>query len=164
MSAFSKAVTAGSLGHYHESSEFAYFATSRLSLLEAKWFGDSQMTEYELVDALGTYASAMQAWAATYISVLSAYCVVAYMAGKNLSTSQAMIIGTGFVFFAFMCAANFYGISNRTIEFAAELKQLRPDRIYVASDEALWVISLIMLFGIIACLKFMWDIRHPKTE
>jgi len=122
------------------------------------------MTEYELIDALGTYASAMQAWAATYISVLSAFLVAAYLVGKKLTASQVIIIGTGFVFFAGMCVANFFGISNRTIEFAAELKQLRPDRIYVSSDEALWFISSLMFLGIIACLKFIWDIRHPKTE
>lgn len=122
------------------------------------------MTEYELADALGTYASAMQAWVATYISLLSAFLVVAYVVGKNLTTSQIIIICGGFLFFTFMCVASFFGVANRTIGFAAELKQLRPDRIYVASDEALWVMSSLMLLAIFACLKFMWDVRRTEVE
>ena len=34
------------------------------------------MTEYELIDALGTYSSGMQAWTATYFSGATAYLTV----------------------------------------------------------------------------------------
>ena len=46
------------------------------------------MTEYEIVDALGTYSSGMQSWAALYMSLVTAFLATAYLAGKKLTKSQ----------------------------------------------------------------------------
>jgi hypothetical protein len=52
----------------------------------------------------------------------------------------------------------------RCLEFVAEVQAINPERGFALTSEMLWVIVSILLLGIFVCLKFMWDIRHPKTE
>ena len=122
------------------------------------------MTEYEIVDALGTYSSGMQSWAALYMSLVTAFLATAYLAGKKLTKSQVLIVGACFVFFACMAVFGVLGLGFRMAEFAAELGELRPDSMYMSRVEGIWFFGFMMLFGIIVSLKFMWDVRHPKAE
>ena len=46
------------------------------------------MTEYELVDAIESYSSGGAAYFTLWVTVLSAYAITAYVAGRNLSTFQ----------------------------------------------------------------------------
>ena len=122
------------------------------------------MTEYELLDALGTFSSGMQSWIALYFSGVSAYLIVAYMVGKKLTKPQAITISGGFVLFAILCIMGFSGLGLRLAEITGELRELRPEQAYLTSESGVLMSSLVLIIGILASLRFMWSIRHPKTE
>ncbi len=122
------------------------------------------MTEYELVDAIASFNSGAGAWSAIYFTILSAYLIAAYMAGSQLTRSQVTIISAGFFIAASMCC--FVAISQalRSVEFANEVRLLNPDR---AFSVKLWIPQTwgaLLSLGILVALKFMWDVRHPKTQ
>ncbi len=122
------------------------------------------MTEYELVDAAASYLSALQSWLATYFTILTAYLITAYIAGIKLAKSQVLIINVGFVILAGMCALAVTGTGARYLEFTRQIAEVNPQRIYLASAPMAWAISAASFGGLLAALKFMWDVRHPKTE
>ena len=122
------------------------------------------MTEYELIDAVGTYSSGMQSWTALYFSGVSAYLITSYMVGANLKKSQAIIISGGFILFAMNAIFGYYGLGLRLIEFNDELRDLRPEHAPLASDLGVSMYALVFVIGIFVSLKFMWDIRHPKKS
>ena len=122
------------------------------------------MTEYELIDAVGTYSSGMQSWTALYFSGLSAYLITAYVAGKSLTKSQAIIISGGFILFATNSVLGYLGLGLKLAAINDDLSALRPENPSLASELGISVYSLIFVFGVLVSLKFMWDIRHPKTS
>jgi hypothetical protein len=124
---------------------------------------DSTVTEYELIDALGTYSSGMQSWTAMYFSGVSAFLITAYVVGKRLTTMQTTVISAAFTLLAFNSVGGYYGLGIRLVECTDELRELRPGNIYVASEIGVSIYTLLFLIGIVASPKFMWDIRHPKT-
>jgi hypothetical protein len=56
-----------------------------------------------------------------------------------------------------------YTSGSRYLEFVEEIQRINPHRIYSFSESTLFagpaILTLVMLFA----LKFMWDVRHPKT-
>jgi hypothetical protein len=122
------------------------------------------MTEYELVDAIASFNSNMYSWATFYMTALSAYLVTAYILGAKLTRSQTTIINTCFVVFSALGIFAVRGSGMRCLEFVAEVQAINPERGFALTSEMVWVIVSILLLGIFVCLKFMWDIRHPKTE
>ncbi len=122
------------------------------------------MTEYELIDAVGTYSSGMQSWTALYFSGISAYLITAYVVGENLNKSQAIIISGGFILFAINSVLGYLGLGLKLAALNEELTALRPENTSLASELGVSLYSLGFVLGILVSLKFMWDIRHPKTE
>ena len=122
------------------------------------------MTEYELIDAIASFNSNMYSWATFYVTALSAYLVTAYILGAKLTRSQTIIVNTCFVAFSTLGILAVMGSGMRCLEFVAEVQAINPERDFALTPGLLWVIVSIMLLGIFVCLKFMWDIRHPKTE
>ena len=122
------------------------------------------MTEYELVDAIASFNSNMYSWATFYMTALSAYLIAAYLLGAKFTRSQTIIINTSFVAFSALGIFAIRGSGMRCLEFEAEVMAINPEREFALTSEVLWVVSSLLLLGIFACLKFMWDVRHPKTE
>lgn len=119
------------------------------------------MTQYEIIDAVGTYQGLAQSGLMNYFAILSAYLVVAYFVGANLSRQQAIIItGLYLVMQLFMTWGIFtYFTATRLLaetitEGGWQAPPIKP--IYIAAP--------LLIFGIIAGLKFMWDVRHTKTQ
>jgi len=79
------------------------------------------MSEADLIEAIAAFNSSSQGWIGLYVSVLSAYLIVAYLAGMNLTPSQVTIVSTGFMIFAFLCVFGAYANSSRILEFTYEL-------------------------------------------
>ena len=122
------------------------------------------MTEYELSDLLATNGLAVVETFSLYVSVMAAYLVATYLAGSKLSTSQIVTIST-----LYTVAASFFiwvisAYANRAIEYSNELEALRPDMTYGAQPAARNVILVIMILGVLASLKFAWDIRHRERK
>jgi hypothetical protein len=55
------------------------------------------MTEYELVESIGVYASNSLQALSLYLTMVSAYLIVAFMAGDKLARRQVITINTLFI-------------------------------------------------------------------
>ena len=122
------------------------------------------MTEYELVDAIGTLNSNLVQGQALTISILTAYMVVAYTTGKDLTQFQVVFISIVLsIFGALGFQSQLYHI-DEIINYSSQLFEMRgaePTEGWVASVATWQLIALrIFLFG--GALTFMWRIRHPK--
>jgi len=124
------------------------------------------MTEYELQvqEVLTATSLASVEVFAYYTTVLGSYLIVAYLAGKQLTTTQAFIISVLFVFSSLMGVWSAFAYMARAVELADALELLHPDKTYGAQPFAQKGMAVVMTLGVVACLRFMWEIRHPKTE
>ena len=101
-----------------------------------------------------------------YLTVSSGYLIVAYLAGAQLTRSQTLFVSALFLVFAFYAlwgVAQYWASGD---EARLALEELGADMIelnYLGLNPV--VIALPMgVLGILGSLKFMWDVRHPKTE
>lgn len=122
------------------------------------------MTEYELVDITGTTATTGLAGISLYLSVVSAYLFVAFSAGAMLTRSQTFIVSILFIaaasLFTYVAVANVL----RQTYFLERLAEIETDATLFFSERSAAILAIVMILGIFASLKFIWDVRHPKTE
>ena len=93
-----------------------------------------------------------------YLSTVSGYLLVAYFIGKDLTRIQCMIIT---VLFAVFAGLNLFATWNY-FENAAYFGHT-----YGQARTFTWAAPVtipVLVLGILASFKFMWDVRHPKTE
>ena len=93
-----------------------------------------------------------------YLTVVSGYLLVAYLAGKELTSLQTFIITTLFIFMASSNTLAAIGYFQNAYHFG---------NTFGAGRVPGWggpVVGTIQSFGILASVKFMWDVRHPKIE
>jgi hypothetical protein len=124
------------------------------------------MSEYELYEIVVGFTGNLEQSMAVLISLLSAYMIIAYSVGANLTKFQVLFISTCFttVYIGVMQAQFFY--LGETIYLAEKLNLLRdsPSAVEGTGDiSAIIFISVRVLF-LIGALYFMWNVRHPKTE
>jgi hypothetical protein len=123
------------------------------------------MTESELIEAITSYFDIAVAALTLYVTICSGYLLVAYMAGGNLTNSQALIVSTLYCFVAGVTANAFRTWSQRSFDYLALQESSGLSSISLGTSPMLAsVLTAIMFAGVVACLKFMWDVRHPKTE
>jgi hypothetical protein len=97
-----------------------------------------------------------------YITVASGYLIAAFLIGRQLTTLQAAIITVMFSWFAAFMAMGTAGYFDRAKYFYDSLEVQPPG---LAMNSAIIIVAVSFeLLGILVCLKFMWDIRHPKKE
>ena len=123
------------------------------------------LSHYELLDLAATHSSAAIDDLNRALALGSAYLIVAYRAGRELSTLQVSIISIGFVIFCGQALTGIYAEVDRAAGFrTAALGQ----EALSASQANLEVFHLVMgsvaVSGLIGCLAFMWSVRHPKAE
>jgi len=105
-------------------------------------------------EILGQAQSAMN----LYLSAVSGYLLVAYFLGADLTRLQTTIITVLFIFFGI---ANTYAVMSY-FDSAAFFGHT-----YGAGRAPLWAgpsTGVLFAGGILASLKFMWDVRHSKKE
>ncbi len=123
------------------------------------------MTEYEILDLIASKEAHMASQFSLYLTVISAYLVVAYLVGDRLTLPQSIISSVLFIFGAggqtWTLHINLMHVSNYLSQ-KAQLSPLTPVEQDYLSNGYPWIIA--MAFGVIAALYFMWSIRHPKTE
>ena len=122
------------------------------------------MTEYELQDLLT--ATSLAAWDvfAYYLTILASYLVATHLVGGRLSTLQAICISVLFVFGSYAATLTSFFYMARAVELADSLELLHPDRVYGGQPFGQKAMFVFQSLGIIVCLIFMWQVRHPKTE
>ena len=122
------------------------------------------MTKYEMGDLLNSTLTATGEAFSIYITLLVAYLIASYMVGHKLTSTQSTIISSLFVVAATLPTWSVYTFMSRAIPIADALEKVNPDVMYGAQPMARNIATAILILGIFAAMKFMWDIRHPKTE
>ena len=119
-------------------------------------------TAYELADlALSAQAAASPTFA-LFLTITSGYLIVAWLAGDRLTRAQVNLISLLFLFFQLMLV---YGWVIRwafSHDYFTALSLVDPTY-KVGPGYLIWLFAIVMLASIPGCLKFMWDVRHPKT-
>jgi hypothetical protein len=116
------------------------------------------MTEYELMDLSTAYADTAISALMGYFTVLSAYFIVAYIVGSDLNRSQVIAVTGLFLVMAFFMV---WGTSAYFLQ-SYEYRVLAGA--FTAPVAAHTVAIPLLIIGVFSGLKFMWDVRHPKTE
>jgi nucleoside recognition membrane protein YjiH len=122
------------------------------------------MTEFELMEIMGSFASVIHAWVTTYFTTLTAYIIAAYIVGANLTLFQVVTINVGFTWFCGLCAYGGLGAGMRCAQLGREIMALNASRDIALTENIVNSAAFVMFGGIFIALIFMWQIRHPKTE
>jgi hypothetical protein len=119
-----------------------------------------ELTKYELLEVAGTYHALAVSTLMGYFSILSAYLIVAYLAGGRLGRLQVMVVSGLFLTAAlgmtWGTGAYFYIAQDYLLQSGRRLPitEIQPHELFTP----------VLLLGILCALYFMWDVRHPKTE
>jgi len=125
------------------------------------------MTEYELLDLTAGSINSMYDSVALYLSIISGYLLVAYLAGDKLTRVQTIIISILFVVGAALQCWGLISYQVANEEYMAAKEMISPLTEYqqgIAKQGGGRIIAAVMTVGIIASLYFMWSIRNTKTE
>lgn len=100
------------------------------------------------------------------ITLISGYLVVAFVAGEKMTSAQVSIVSSVYllmILFVLYGTAAFVGKAHGFEEIAYSMAGEQLSSFVPRGDIAL---SIVVVFGIaiLASLKFMWDVRHPRVE
>ena len=98
-----------------------------------------------------------------YLTAVSGYLLVAYMIGSKLTRLQCTIITCLFLWFSVFVTIGTAGYLGRATQLRGFYSEFTPSGLSMDSW-VVWSSSGLELIGILAALKFMWDVRHPKAE
>ena len=122
------------------------------------------MTVYETSDLLNGVISNQLAGQALFITIISAYLVVAYTVGDKLTKYQVSFINITFILFSLTGLRG--GVA--LIELIYEYSALKADLLQTGESMdtvgalALWMIAGVRVMLVLGSLIFMWQVRHPK--
>ena len=122
------------------------------------------MSEAEIVESITSYYELVVSMMGLYLTVTSGYLIVSYMVGSKLTRSQTGMVSALYVIFAFITTFGVTGFFIRAADYIGPLQQANPDRGYFGIPIVTATITVILIGGIFTSCKFMWDVRHPKTE
>jgi uncharacterized membrane protein YqjE len=122
------------------------------------------MTEYEMADLLtSTSFAAVESFSA-YVALMVAFLVATYFAGQNMTRSQVVLVSMLYSISALLMTWTTYTYMSRSIPLADALEVLNPKTNYGAQPFARNIVATLEVLGVLCAIKFMWDVRHPKTE
>ena len=122
------------------------------------------MNEYELQELAFSASGLGASFASMFITVISGYLVVAYLAGRELTRPQVTLVNA--IFFVTSSLFLYGTISSfaKQLSMVDKLRALNPDNYYPLSTPIATAIAVTFAIIIIASLHFMWSVRHPKTK
>ncbi len=126
--------------------------------------GEARMPEAEMIQATQATWGNTISLVAIVITLMSGYLVAAYLVGSQLSRPQVVIVNTLYLLLSTFLLMSIYNLSIRATEMAAIAIEMSDKRILTPQ---LWLpMGMISIFSfcLVASLKFMWDVRHPKRE
>ncbi|MFK8041751.1 hypothetical protein [Congregibacter sp.] len=98
-----------------------------------------------------------------YISVFSGFVIAAYVVGARLTSVQCVIATGAYIVFGGFTVWGTTVWFNAAYVVAKQLEDSRPELLPIDANPA--YVSFVLLFaGILGGLKFMWDVRHSKSE
>ena len=121
------------------------------------------MTEYELADLLASVSGDSLVFLPLMISLVSGYLIVAWLVGHKLERSQVALVNTLFLSINLLFGFAWAGRIRVAMSYQTELLLLNPDRLPLIGEWLIPSASAFVAVTVMACLKFMWDIRHTNT-
>ena len=125
------------------------------------------MTEAELWGLLISFSERGASFGAQLLTIVSAYLAVAYFIGSRLTRVQALVVSVIFTGAGIITVAGIYGGTLRAVEFASQLQQIHPDRLFLLAGRMGRIIpglaAALELSIIPVSLFFMYQTRkNPK--
>ena len=122
------------------------------------------MTEAEMLEIVqsmwGNYLSTMS----IFISVISAYLIVAYLAGDKLTKAQVALVNVLMGIFCSIGIAAMHGYSISATELMILALEISTQRTEIGLTTVPLITLLVFPPLILASYKFMWDVRRPITK
>ena len=122
------------------------------------------MTEAEILAVSHESWSNAISLVALFVSILSGYLIVAYLAGKNMTRSQIVIVNSLFVGLAGFLIMGQLAFASLSIEMDFIAIEMSTQRFVRPQPYIPYGLTIFYGICVIAALKFMWDVRHPKAE
>ena len=122
------------------------------------------MTESELLTHGAAYWSSAIDLTAIFISVLSGYIISAYMAGINMTRSQLAIVNTLYLGIAALLLLSMLILGQTAMEMEKIAFEITVQRKHPPGAFFPYVFIVFWSLCVLLSLKFMWDIRHAKSE
>lgn len=120
------------------------------------------MSESELWELYLLRESLVLEYLVFLTSAASAYLLVAYYLGSKLTRFPTYIISVFFVFTSSICIHNIHWKNVGMMEIQRQLGHADEFNKWVSLEHSLSLV--LMIGGILACLWYMWSVRHGKTE
>ena len=123
-----------------------------------------KLTEYELAELLRSHTSDSLTFIPLILSMTSGYLIVAWLVGNQLTFSQVSLVNTLFTFSFVVFAMAWYRRIEAAESFQSELLAINPERVVLVPTNLVPSAAIVSILIVIASVKFMWDIRHPKAN
>lgn len=120
------------------------------------------MTSYEVLDLLATWKANAALSEMSLLLVLSAYLLIAYLAGRYLPRPQVVIITCLMLWFSYIIIAALHTSLQTIIDL-----NILGSAGYSVVRKAIffkWVLTLGCSLAPLFCIKFMFHMRHPRLE
>ena len=138
---------------YNQQSERAWYAA-------VKRYWEIKMSAQDYIIIYWEAQSAGISAVTLYLSVLSGYLVVFYIAGAKLSARQSIFVTMLFVVFSAVPVWAAYEYWSAAMEAA---RAMEKEFMFIRVDINPAVILVpLMVAGIVGCLNFAWDTRKAK--
>ncbi len=122
------------------------------------------MTEAELLEVAQMGWGNVISLTTLFITILSGYLITAYVAGARMKREQVVIINLLYILMTGLVLSAIIVMTLRATEWGRLSLELSNVRSKGPADWTSWGVATTCGFSVLASLKFMWDVRHPKSE
>jgi hypothetical protein len=126
------------------------------------------LTEFEFREAIAALYAQVSQDSAMYFTLVSAYLIVAYLAGMHLKKVQIRIVNTLFGTWAMLNAFSVFANLQGAARLAKRFNE--AGFTYISNHDSSSVLivsytySALLILGVLAAFYFMRSVRHPKAE
>ncbi len=122
------------------------------------------MTPSELLEVSQlNYANGIGSYT-IFLTISGGYIVAAYLAGKDLTRSQYVIANSLFLVLATSSILSMTGFFLTAVRHSDRAVRLDPELVVLGNPYMIVAVTLINLFVVLACLKFMRDVRTSNVD
>jgi uncharacterized membrane protein YedE/YeeE len=119
------------------------------------------MTEYEIADITASVMSNFLTSLTVFLSIVSAYVISAFGAGKRLTKIQLSIINLCFVVSVGILGFLAVSLFRR---FFALAQSIHVEQGSIASVDFTWPLCALLIAIVFGCFIFMWNVRSGDDE
>ena len=101
---------------------------------------------------------------AIYITVLSGYLIIAYVAGSEMKVGQLCVVNFIYIGFSLFLILGFYAFAVNASEADLIAYSMTTQRQIPPTGFLGYVVGGFMVLCLGGSLKFMWDIRRDHRE